>query len=79
MRVEVRLDGSLAVRFRNIYVAVTECLVRPKAETVRKPRKPAAPRKKSRWMKDFRFTSQEKTALSVIPSTSPANRAKGNR
>ena len=26
VRVEVRLDGSLAVRFRNVYVAVTECL-----------------------------------------------------
>jgi hypothetical protein len=79
VRVEVRLDGSLAVRFRNVYVAVTECLVRPKVEAVRKPRKPAAPRKKSQWMKNFRFTSQEKIALSVIPSTSPVNRAKGHR
>ena len=76
VRVEVRLDGSLAVRFRNVYVAVTECLVRPKVEAVRKPRKPAAPRKKSQWMKNFRFTSQEKTALSVIPSASPANQQK---
>jgi len=79
VRVEVRLDGSLAVRFRNDYVAVSECLVRPKVEAVRKPRKPAAPRKKSQWMNNFQLTSPEKTALSVIPSTQPAPAAKGNR
>jgi DNA-binding Lrp family transcriptional regulator len=79
VRIEVRLDGSLAVRFRNFYVAFAECLVRPKVEAVRKPRKPAAQRKKSQWMNNFRFTSQEKSALSVIPQAAPANRAKGNR
>jgi DNA-binding Lrp family transcriptional regulator len=79
VRVEVRLDGSLAVRFRNVYVAVTECLARPKVEAVHKPRQPAAPRKKSQWMNNFRFTSQEKTALSVIPSASPVSATKGNR
>ena len=71
VRVEVRLDGSLAVRFRNVYMAVTECLARPKAEAVRKPGKPVAPRRKSPWMKNFRFPGQDKTALSVI---SPASR-----
>lgn len=79
VRVEVRLDGSLAVRFGKVYLTVTECVARPKVEAVRKPRKPVAPRKKSQWMKNFRFTSQEKTALSVIPAASPVNRAKGNR
>jgi DNA-binding Lrp family transcriptional regulator len=79
VRVEMRLDGFLAVRFRKVYVTVTECVARPKVEAVRKPRKPAAPRKKSQWMNNFRFTSQEKTALSVIPSASPASQAKGNR
>jgi hypothetical protein len=79
VRVEVRLDGSLAVRFRNVYVAVTECLARPKVEAMHKPRKPAAPRKKSQWMNNFRFTSQEKTALSVLPSASLAPGAKGIR
>jgi hypothetical protein len=79
VRVEMRLDGSLAVRFRNVYVTVTECAARPKVEAVRKPRKPAAPRKKSQWMNNFRFTSQEKTAFSLIPSASPAQAAKGNR
>jgi hypothetical protein len=79
VRVEVRLDGSLAVCFRNVYVAVTECLARPKVEAVSKPRKPAAPRKKSQWMNNFRFTSPEKTALSVIPSASPVSATKSNR
>ncbi len=79
VRVEVRLDGSLAVRFRNVYVAFVECLVHPKVEAVRKLRNPAAPRQKSQWMKNFRLTSQEKTALSVIPSPSPVIAAKGKR
>src|ERR1035437_6526741 len=30
VRIEVRLDGSMAVRFRDRYVEVSECLVRPK-------------------------------------------------
>jgi hypothetical protein len=79
VRVEVRLDGSLAVRFRDSYVAVTECSTRPKVEAARKPRKPAAPRKKSQWMSNFHLTSPEKIALSVIPSASPVQAAKSNR
>ncbi len=39
VRVEVRLDGSLAVPFRNLCLAVTECLARPKVDAVRKPRR----------------------------------------
>jgi hypothetical protein len=69
VRVEVRLDGSMAVRFRESYLAVSQCQPRP---TVTNPkvaagraRKPAAPRAKSRWMENFRLTSPEKTALSV--------------
>jgi len=69
VRVEVRLDGSLAVSFRGQYLTVTECQPRPKVlqpeETVRHARKPAAPRVKSQWMNNFRFPSQEKTALSA--------------
>jgi transposase len=79
VRVEVRLDGLLAVRFRNEYLTVTECLVRPKVEAVPKPRKPAAPRKKSQWMSNFQLTSPEKIALSVIPSAQPVRAAKSNR
>jgi transposase len=79
VRVEVRLDGLLAVRFRNQYLTVTQCLVRPKVEAVPKPRKPAAPRKKSQWMSNFQLTSPEKIALSVIPSAQPVRAAKSNR
>jgi transposase len=68
VRVEVRLDESLAVRFGKRYVAVTQCQPRPKVTRpkVRSKPKPAAPRAKSQWMKNFRLTSPEKTALDVI-------------
>jgi len=80
VRVEVRLDDSLAVRFRNHYLTIAECHGRSPSEApVKVVRKPSAPRPKSQWMKNFRFTSQEKTALSVIPSASPASPARGNR
>jgi transposase len=55
VRVEQRLDGTLAVRFRDRYLAVAECAPRPKAAPV----KPAAPRtrkttrRKSDWMNNF--------------------------
>ena len=65
VRVEVRLDGSLAVRFRESYLAVSRCEPPHKASAARRRRKPAAPRAKSRWMENFRLTSPEKTALSV--------------
>jgi hypothetical protein len=76
VRVEVRLDMSLAVRFRGCYLAVSECHPRPKVPAARAPRKSVAPRPKSQWMKNFHLTSPEKTALSAIPSSSPAPRAK---
>ena len=37
VRVEQRLDGSLAVQFRQRYVSVTECQPQPKALTPPKP------------------------------------------
>jgi transposase len=74
VRVEVRLDGSMAVRFRNAYLPVSKCEPRPKVTTPKaatnRPRKPATPRAKSRWMENFRLTSPEKTALAVIPAAS---------
>jgi hypothetical protein len=72
VRVEARLDGSLAVRFRTHYLAVTECQPRPKVAAVRSPRTTAiarskGPRPKSQWMKNFHFTSPDKAAPSAIP------------
>jgi transposase len=72
VRVELRLDGSMAVRFRDQYLTVTECAERPKAVAVCK--KPAtsqkAPRPKSQWMKNFYLTPLDKAALSAIPAVS---------
>ena len=69
VRVEVRLDGSMAVRFRQSYLVVNQCQPRPKVQiprvTADRARKSAAPRAKSRWMENFHLTSPEKTALSV--------------
>jgi transposase len=81
VRVELRLDGSMAIRFRNHYLAVTECAERPKAVAVSK--KPAAskkaPRPKSQWMKNFHLTHADKAAFSVIPTSSAIRRAKPMR
>ena len=56
VRVEVRLDDSIAVRFRNQYLSVTECAEPPKPAPL--PKKPAAktPRRKSQWMQNFHLT-----------------------
>ena len=81
VRVEQRLDGSLAVRFGNRYVGVTECLPRPKvaAAPQRQKRKPAAPRGPSQWMKNFHLTSPEKTSLSALDAFPSAREKKAIR
>jgi transposase len=70
VRVEIRLDASMAVRFGKRYVTVTACQPRPKVSKPKvnggRTRKPAGPRAKSTWMNNFHLTSPEKTALSVI-------------
>jgi hypothetical protein len=68
--VEVRLDGSLAVRFRDRYVTVTECPPRPKVQVPRPRPKPVKSRPQSQWMKDFHLTRPEKAALSALPQSS---------
>jgi transposase len=70
VRIEVRLDGSMGVRFRDRYLEVSECSVRPKAVApTRKAKKhAAAPRPKSQWMKNFYLTRPDKAALSAIPA-----------
>jgi hypothetical protein len=68
VRVEVRLDTSLAVRFRGCYLAISECHPQPKVPSAPTSRKPLASRPKSQWMKNFYLTSPEKAALSAIPA-----------
>lgn len=72
VRVEVRLDTSMAARFGKRYLTVTACESRPKVAKPKIPRKPAAPRAKSQWMKNFYLTRPEKLALSAIATSSPA-------
>jgi hypothetical protein len=53
VRVEQRLDGTLAVRFRNRYLTVAECSPRPKVASVKTPQLRQTGRRKSNWMKNF--------------------------
>jgi hypothetical protein len=78
VRIEIRLDGSMAVRFRDHYLRVSECSVRPKAVAPTKKLKKhtLAPRPKSQWMKNFYFTHPDKAALSGIPAASTIRGAK---
>jgi transposase len=53
VRLERRLDGTLAVRFRERYLSVAECSPRPKSAPVKPARPRKAPQRKSNWMKNF--------------------------
>ncbi len=55
VRVERRLDGSLAVKFRQYGLSVVECQARPKAPPRPKPVSAPQPRPKAvnNWMKNF--------------------------
>lgn len=60
VRVEKRLDGAVAVRFRDRYLSVTLCAVAPKAAATARPQaaarnsgKGSQKRPKSGWMNGF--------------------------
>jgi hypothetical protein len=59
VRVEKRLDGTVALRFRDRYLKVKPCVVAPKAADQQRSKRQAVepketrPRPKSRWMEDF--------------------------
>ena len=60
VRVEKRLDGTLAVRFRDRYLSVSECPARPKAAAPQEPRAPRKTvRRKSNWMKNFHLRKND--------------------
>jgi transposase len=68
VRVENRLDGTLAVRFRDRYLIVSECAARPKAALVQPvpAQPPKTVRRKSDWMKNFHLGKNDprrKTSL----------------
>lgn len=63
VRVEMRLDDSIAVRFRDRYLTVTECAGRPQTAPVSKPPVSSRkPRPKSPWMRNFHLTRQGKNS-----------------
>ena len=78
VRVEVRLDGSLAIRFRHHYLTVAECSAPAKTMAPKKKlrRAAAAPRPKSQWMKNFHFTPPDKASLAAIPTVSKSRGTK---
>jgi biotin operon repressor len=55
IRVEQRRDGSVAARFRNRYLRVTECVPQPKVASAKpaKTKLRAKPAKPSEWNKNF--------------------------
>ena len=59
VRVERRLDGMIAIRFRDRYVRVTVCVGKPQRRQIARALKPApAPKKGHRsrlWMEDFKL------------------------
>lgn len=68
VRVEQRLDGSLAVRFRDRYLTVTQCSPRPKAVAVQvpKPRSRNGPQRQSEWMKNFQLGQNDRRQKSSM-------------
>jgi len=63
VRVEQRLDGTLAVRFQDRYVRVERCaqpvreLQAPRAAAAKPPEKARKPKRKSDWMDNFSLRS----------------------
>ena len=73
VRVEQRLDGNVAVRFRQHYLSVTECPSRPPATPPVKPVKSKKARGKAahRWMEGFNLQKSPPLWAIVKAETSP--------
>jgi len=69
VRVERRLDGSMAVRFRQSRLTMAECPVQPKTlPTTKRLRVPApGPRPAHQWMKDFDLEKSPPLGV-ILPS-----------
>lgn len=57
VRIEKRLDGSLAARFQDRYLAITPCSPQPKAQPkpATTPRAPKRPKQPTTWMDNFQL------------------------
>jgi hypothetical protein len=79
VRVEQRLDGSLAVKFRQYGLSVVECQPRPKAPPPPKPLSAPKPRPKAahNWMKDFHLHKSPPWGVILGPERTDAGRDTG--
>jgi len=64
VRLEKRLDGTLAVRFGNRYLSVNECAPRPKTASLKpvRPHTRKTVRRTSDWMKNFHIGKNDLSA-----------------
>jgi hypothetical protein len=74
VRVEQRLDGSLAVKFRQYDLPVQECPARPKTPPLPKPVKAQKTRPKvaHNWMNDFHLHKSPPWRVILAPERTDA-------
>lgn len=83
VRVERRLDGSLAVKFRDQYLSITECRPLPKTPEKPRPRSPATTANKVHskpdhtWMKDFNLQNSPPLWAIMRSEGTPVQRETG--
>ena len=79
VRVEQRLDGSLAVKFRERYVSTAECQPRPKTPPPPKPVSRPKPRPKAahNWMKGFDLRKSPPLGAILAAERAPVRRDTG--
>jgi len=79
VRVEQRRDGSLAVKFRQYGLRVTECPCRPKTPPPPKAIRAQKPRTKAahNWMKDFNLQKSPPWRVILAPERAEARRDTG--
>jgi transposase len=74
VRIEQRLDGTIAVRFQDQYVRVSHCvhpvrqLQKPKAAVAKPTQQAGEPKRKSDWMKNFSLKSSPSLRQAVRTS-----------
>ncbi|MGD1101217.1 MAG: ISNCY family transposase [Terriglobia bacterium] len=79
VRVEQRLDGSMAVKFRQYRLSMAECQPRPKTPPPPNPLRAPKPRPKvaHHWMKDFHLHKSPPWGVILGPERTDAGRNTG--
>jgi hypothetical protein len=79
VRVEQRLDGSLAVKFRQYRLSVVECQARPQTPPPPKPARAqkSGPKVASNWMKDFHLHKSPPWGTILGPERTDVRRDQG--